>query len=113
MPILVDFPWAKYDDGTLVIQMSPPTAVGGWDVRFRVTKRFGATSGVMPDKFSASGYTGVSGVTVAESGIGVFQIALGSTDTSGLPYGAYACQFARTTSGSYTTLEEGYMILTP
>lgn len=113
MPILVDFAWAKYNDGVLVIQMSPPVAVGGWDVRFRVMKRFGATSGVMPDKYASSGYSNVSGVAVVNSGQGIFQLSLNSTDTSGLEWGNYACVFDRTTSGSFTTLEEGYMTLVP
>lgn len=115
MTIHVDFPFARYEDGLLTVSMAPPTAVGGSSLRFSVTKRFGASlSGVELVKSCASGYgDGVSGVTVLNSGTGIFRISLSEADTSGMAPGCHAAAVERLDSGNRKTLCEGYLILAP
>ena len=110
MPILADIPWVKFDDGTLNISMVPPIAVGGWTTQFQITHRFGGTSGLITKNLS-SGFLGVSGIGIANSGQGVFQIALNSLDTSGLDPKNYAYTFSRLDSGYRTALTEGFFLL--
>lgn len=109
---LKDFSWVKFDDGSLAVSMTPPQPVGGWDIQFRVTKRFGGESGLIV-KSCASGFAGVSGITIAASGEGDFTIRLNSLDTSGLSYGNYAYQTMRRNSGAFQVINEGYLLLTP
>lgn len=112
MPVQVSFSLARYEDGTLTVGLAPPTAVGGWNVQFQVTKFFGGVSGLIT-KSVASGYSVVSGVTVVNSGKGVFSVKIGTQDTSGLDPGTYAMQFQRLDSGFRTVLSEGFFLLTP
>ena len=49
----VDLPLAQFQDGTIVIQMTPPTNVGGQSFVFEVAKRFGG-----------GGFNGGSGLVV-------------------------------------------------
>ena len=112
MAVYRDFTFVRFDDGFLVVPMSPPQPVGGWDVLFRVTGRFGSTSGLI-EKCCASGYgNGASGIAVQNSGQGNFAIALNSADTSGLEAVPYAYQITRLDSGYRAVLTEGYMMLT-
>lgn len=112
MPIYTDMPFVQANDGVLDVMLVPPTSIVGWSIQFQVTKRFGSSSGVV-QKFMASGYQGVSGISPINSTIGQFRITLNASDTSGLQYGAYAAQVFRVDSGFRTTLTEGFMILSP
>ncbi len=105
-----DWALAKDEDGTLTIQMTPPTAVGGWDARFDIAKRFGGTPIVT--KYVASGFNGVSGITITNSGQGIFSVRIDAADSSGLDEGVYASWLKRTSSGFSTVLFEGYRLLT-
>lgn len=105
-----DFSWIKYDDGVLTIALTPPAPIGGWDLRFSLTKRFGGES-LLVTKSCASGYNNVSGINIVNSGQGIFNVALSSVDTSGLQPGLYASRCERMNSGARTTLSEGYMVL--
>ncbi len=109
---LADFSMARQTDVTIGIGIEPPVPVGGWAVQFQVTNRFGGSSGLIT-KSVASGYNGVSGVTVVESGQGTFNVRIGANDTSGLQYGNYAYEFNRLTSGNMVRLVEGFLVLTP
>lgn len=111
MPIYADFPLSKYTDGILTIKLTPAAAVGLWDLRFRVCKRAGGESGLI-NKYYASGFAG-SGITLQNSGQGIINIRLDSADTSGLPLGNYYASVTRWSSGSVTTLTEGFIVLTP
>lgn len=112
MAVLTDFSLARYEDGILTISMAPPVAIGAWDIRFRVQKRFGGTSGLIT-KSITSGFNGSSGITITNSGQGQFNVAINSRDTSGLEYGNYAFSTERFESGSRTILSEGYLQLMP
>jgi hypothetical protein len=109
--ITSDFQLLKYEDGALVINMAPPIPIGGWTLQFAATRRFGSTSGLIV-KNSASGYNGVSGITVMNSGQGQFQIAIYESDTSGLLPGNYAYTVQRQDSGEASVLAQGYLSLT-
>lgn len=112
MAVLVDFTLLRQEDAVLNVSMSPPVAVGGWDIRFQMAKRFGAESGLVT-KSVASGFNGQSGITVVNSGQGVFSVRMNSPNTSGREFGNYAFAITRFTSGSQTVLTEGYVMLGP
>ena len=112
MAIIQNFSLGRNEAGILTITMTPAVPIGGWELRFHEQKRFGGLSGFI--KTAASGYgDGVSGITVVSSGAGVFQVAIGPADTSGLEFGTYAWTAERLLSGSRTALARGYHILTP
>jgi hypothetical protein len=112
MPILADFTLCRYEDGSLVVSLAPGTNIGGWSMRFALQHRFGGISGII-EKWMASGYYGVSGMNINNSGQGVFNIGVNSADTSGLDFGNYAYTVERLDSGFRTILTEGYLQLTP
>lgn len=111
MPVIVDFPFIKQTDGNLDISLTPSVPIGGWGLEWIMEKRFGGVSGIV-EKFAASGFYG-SGITLINSGTGVFRIRLDAVDTSGIDYGAYAFTARRTNSGFETTLAEGYVVIQP
>jgi hypothetical protein len=117
MPVEVDFGLVKYEDGLLTISMSPPTGVADWPVRFSLMKRFGSVAPLL-QKYNISGMTTAqsgafaSGVAVQNPSQGVFQVELGSADTSGLQPQNYAFVFERLSSGARTDLARGYLTLT-
>lgn len=113
MPVYSDFTVTRHEDATLRVSMAPPTAIGAWSLRFFAQHRFGGISGLIK-KTCASGYGGgASGITIINSGQGVFDIALTSTDTSGLDPGCHAYTVERLDSGSRSVITLGYLITTP
>lgn len=112
MPIYTDIPFVQANDGVLDVMLVPPTSIVGWSIGFQVTRRFGGSSGII-QKYMASGFLGVSGITPINAGIGQFRVTINTNDTSGLSYGAYAAQALRLDSGFRTTLTEGFLVLTP
>jgi hypothetical protein len=111
MPIYTDYDLVRYSDGQLTIALSPPTPIGGWTVLYEETRRFCGTSGIQ--KWLASGFNGVSGITVVNSGEGVIRVQINSTDSSGRNPGSYAYTITRMDSGHRTTLAEGYHVMGP
>jgi hypothetical protein len=57
----------------------------------------------------ASGYYGVSGMNIVNSGQGQFRITLDAVDTSGFVAGNYAYEIRRLNSGNITSLTQGYI----
>ncbi len=112
MPVLVDFSLSRPESATLTVSMTPAVPIGGWSIQFQALKRFGGISGLITKSVS-SGFNGLSGITVTNSGQGVFNISLYSSDTSGLSYGNYAYSNMRLDSGFITVLTEGYLQLIP
>lgn len=110
MADIANFSYTKFEDGTLTITMAPPVPIGGLDLEFFVTKRFGGDNKLIR-KLSSSGYNGVSGITIISSGEGRINVTIDSPDTSGLTIGNYATQAVVTTSGRYKKITEGFMIL--
>ncbi len=106
-----DFSLCKYEDGILIITMTPPVPIGGWPLQFSVSKAFGGDPFIV--KTCASGYYGVSGITIQNSGAGIFQIRINSIDTSGVEYGAYAQKCERMQSGFRTEIENGFWNIVP
>lgn len=113
MAIQFDMPLARWEDGILTVELTPPTPIGGWDIRFKVQKRFGIASGLI-QKSAASGFVaGQSGITFVNSGTGIINIAIQKPDTSGLDFGNYAVSIQRVNSGFQTALSQGFLILYP
>jgi hypothetical protein len=110
MSCIVDFAQVKFSDGAFVVVLKDPTPVGDWEVEFTLSKRFGDPSPFIR-KSSASGYNGVSGVTVTSSGNGQWSIPLYNSEVSGKDPGNYAYVFGRTTSGVRTELSKGFRIM--
>jgi len=96
--------------------MVPPVDMGGWDVRFTMWRRFnyisGSVSGLIR-KSMASGYgNGVSGITLTNSGTGIFNVSIAPNDFSGHfdPH-AYAYRIERFDSGNANILVEGHRLV--
>src|SRR4051812_17819690 len=99
------------ENGVLTIVLSPPTAIGGWSIDWDLAKRFGGSS--LSHKCIASGYNGQSGLTITDSGQGIFNVTITSPDTSGLDPGNYVHGSRRTNSGRETDINQGFLTLLP
>ena len=108
--ILQDYSFNVGEDLTLFY--SGAAAIGGGTYRFQMMKRFQGGSGLI-DCYSASGYNGVSGFTITNSGGGLASIGIQSPWTSGLDPGSYAYDIQQINSGSRQVLQEGYCLLYP
>lgn len=107
-----DFFLAHFADGVLTVSMAPPVAIGGMDLRFTLTKRFESAAPLV-QKSMASGFYGVSGMNITNSGQGVFQVQLFGSEMSGQDPGAFAWTVQRLTSGVRTLVADGYLVLLP
>lgn len=112
MPIQVQAPLIRMEDGLLVIQLAPSIAIGGQSWQFELMNRFGGVSGRIV-KNMASGFLVSSGMNITNSGIGIMTVQVNSQDTSGLPYGNYVFAVTRLDSGNRTAATEGYLLLLP
>ncbi len=110
MPEIMNFSFTRQEDGILSICIQPPAPIGGLDIRWKMTKRFGSEDNIILKSVS-SGYNGASGITVTNSGNGTFNVVIWSNDTSGLEALNYATEGDVTSSGRYKQLTRGYMIL--
>ena len=115
MAVELDFTLARREDGTLAINMTPPTNIAGWSLQFTQRRRFQSISGNVSGlivKSAASGYGGgVSGITITSSGEGRFTVALFRTDLSGdWDPGTYSYDVQRMDSGSQTVLVHGFRL---
>lgn len=110
MPIYSDFYLSKLEDGIVTIAMSPAVPIGGWNINFNLTKRENS-SNVLIKKTVASGYSVVSGITIQDSGQGIFSVRMNSNDTSGFDPGNYAYEIVRMDSGFRSILCKGYLIM--
>lgn len=112
MPVVIDFTIGQGEDANITIAMAPPQAIGGWSIAFDTYLRFGGSSGLI-HKTCASGFNGVSGITVLNSGVGIFRVAIRAADISGWESRNYAYQATRTNSGSVSILTQGFLSLLP
>lgn len=111
MAVIADFILASSEDGVLVISMTPPTAIGGWTLVYSQSLR--AEGIPFITKSVASGYSAASGITVTNSGEGVFQVNFFAPEMSGYSDGAYYYSISRTDSGYRTIVAEGYRLAPP
>lgn len=111
MPVVSDFALARYEDGILTMELAPPDDVSGWDIRFSMAKRFGSSGSGYYQASVSSGYSGESGITITNSGIGQMNITIPGSATSGLEYGNYAYNVTR--HNPRVSLAEGFLILQP
>lgn len=112
MPVYADFRIQKFEDGVFTVGLQPPVSIGGWSINFFVATNFGGSSGVI-QKSITSGYSAASGITILNSGQGVFSIQINSADTSGLDTRNYAHTIYRADPGFDTVLAEGFLIIGP
>lgn len=108
-----DFAVFYREDCTLTVSMAPPTAIGGWNLEFRMQRYFGETQSGSLLKSVASGFSGASGITITNSGQGILSIDLQSVNTSGLAFGNYSYDVRRTDAGQNTIISLGYCLLGP
>lgn len=110
MPIVTDYSLARSETGTLTVSMIPPTPIGGWTLEYRLTKRFGSSDYIILGSVT-SGYNGVSGITVVNSGNGIVNITNQPAFVSGKTPGNYAWQLVRTDSGMATEIAKGFRLM--
>jgi hypothetical protein len=102
----------RFDDGLLIVNLAAATNISGWTIAMRLQNSFGGISGLA--QFScASGFNGVSGITVTDGVNGVFQVQVAGPQTSGLDFKNYAMDISRLDSGFHTQLVGGFLCLTP
>lgn len=106
-----DFPLFSKEDCAVTVSLAPPTSIAGWAIEFSMQRYFGPTQSGSLLKSCASGYSGVSGIIVTNSGQGVISIDIDSRDTSGLPFGNYAYNVTRT--DQRTVLSIGFVLVGP
>ncbi len=110
MPIISNFSIYPNSDATIQCTLVPVTSIGGWGITFQVTNRPGGISGLITSSTN-SGYIGnVSGMTIVNSGQGIFSVRVSGGSMSGWNFGDYFYQFNRTGSGVSTLLSEGYIL---
>lgn len=97
------------DAGTVVLALTPPTSIGGWQISY--TQSLRKYGDPLLTKSLASGFLGVSGMSITSSGDGVMSISFSPQEVSGLNPGAYYYSVQRTNSGFNTTLVEGYRLM--
>lgn len=108
MPIQTDFSQWRYADGLLTISMTPPVAIGAWSINVDFNKRFGAATPLFR-KSITSGFNASSGITITDSGIGSFVVAIDGVNTSGFDAANYVFRATRVDSGFVTPIAEGFM----
>lgn len=113
MPTQANFGLPKFSDGNLTVNMAPNVDVGGWSLEVVLARRFGSVSGLLIGGIASGIPNGASGLTVINSGEGIFQIAIPSLATSGLQFGNYAYSVNRVESGFRTVLNQGYLTIDP
>ena len=110
MPQYFDFGLIPNTDLTLQVQMTPPVNISSWGIQLYMTTRFGGISGVIVS-YLASGYSNnVSGMSIINSGQGIFSAFIPKLLMSGRDTGDYAYNFNRTDSGSAAVLVEGFCL---
>ncbi len=110
MPSYSDFHLDKLENGNLTIGLASPTNISGWTLELALMKRFGSDNPVAT-KFCASGFDGVSGITVLDGNTGIVRCKIDSIDTSGLNYRPIAYSLTRLDSGFRTDIAQGYCLL--
>ena len=105
MPVYEDFS-LSYEDGVLTFSMAPPVAIGGMTFQFQMMKRAGGTPIITANM--APGFQGASGITIVDSGNGIYSINQFQAQVSGRDPGAYFFLVQRLDSGFITTFAEGY-----
>lgn len=114
MPTFQNIQLCQNEKGLLVVSLSPPVNVAGWDARFDVMKRFGSQAPVYT-AWTASGYGGgQSGITILNSGTGQLRVNLPAAALSGQEDNInFAYSLRRYTSGCEVVASQGYLTLMP
>lgn len=107
---IIDFTLGRSEKGTLNVTTNPPTMIGGWTLECQMTKRQGGATALVI-KSMASGYYGVSGMDMVNSGQGNYTVGFFPAEVSGKDPGAYSYNISRTDSGYQTTLVFGSRLM--
>lgn len=77
------------NDGQITIALAPPTTISGFGIQCDLLQNFGGTPIV--SKYLASGFNGVSGITIVDGTNGIFSINFPASDltASGFQAGNY------------------------
>lgn len=113
MPIQQDFQASYWSENNVTLALNPPAPVSGLAITFSCTRRAGGDDVVLL-KSCASGFNGVSGITVTNGQQGVMDIRINpAADISGTAVGNYVWQARIVTSGLAVTLGDGYLSVNP
>lgn len=112
MPARGEFRFTRGEDVTLLIPLDTPSPLGGKPLEFQVLNRFGGASGLIV-KTCNSGFNGVSGLAVVNSGQGQLQADIWSPDTSGWVPKSYVYQVDDLSSGVRSRISEGFLVVDP
>lgn len=105
-----DYTLARYEDGVLAVEMTPPTNISGWAIEAILTRRFGEETPIAR-KSCASGFNNVSGINITNGGQGHFQVSFFASEVSGVDPGNLACVIRRTQSGVQTEISKGFRLM--
>lgn len=109
MPTIIDFTLARSERGSMTVSTNPPTAIGGWSLQYTQTLYHGGLTALVT-KSMASGFYNTSGMTILNSGQGIYSVNLFPAEVSGLDPAAYAYGISRTDSGYQTELVKGFRL---
>jgi hypothetical protein len=111
LPANQNFALGIGENAALQVFLQDPQPISGWDCTFGVGRRFGWSSGLINKQLFSGFQNGVSGISVVNSGAGIWNVALTPQDTAFLQAGNFAFQFARVNSGFERALTVGYILL--
>lgn len=110
MAEITNFSYTRFEDGALIYMLTPQAPIGGLSLKWCMSDRFGSEEPFVV-KYLSSGLNGASGISVTNSGQGVFTVTLNSVDTSGLEAKNYATWAVITSSGRYKEVAKGFLVL--
>ena len=110
MPVSTNIQVYPNSDFTIQTQVVPIVPIGSWNIQFQVMKRFFGVSGLITLS-TASGYSNYnSGMSIINSGTGIFAAKVSGGALSGWNGGAYSFSFSRQGSGVASLISEGYLV---
>lgn len=108
MPVYADFPLGLSEFGVVAFSLQNPTPISGWSVQFDLARRPGGVP--FFSAYLASGFDGVSGITLVNGAIGTFTVDLPPSIMSGRDPGNFGYKIHRSNSGFQTDLTLGYRV---
>lgn len=103
---LVDYRITRLEDNTLTLSLTTQAAIGGMEIEFSVAKHFGGEPFIK--KSMSSGFYGVSGLSIVNSGNGTMRASMYDSEFSGRGDGNYAVMWRRLDSGHRKVINAGY-----
>ncbi len=107
--IYADVALSRYEAGLYTVQLTPPAPIGGRQILWALWKRFGSVQPLAQASIDSGIPNGASGLTILDSGQGIFSVDVLTVYSSGQP-GNYAFQ-TELMDPPRTVLTRGYIIL--